>query len=153
MSNNNWEAMRMEYIAGFISDNGSHQYRTLEEIADRYGVAHSTLLNHSSAEHWTAQRAAFQEKIYKQAFTQFENDMQAYLSMSDRLAARAANLMLQHIVNRLENATDDKELDALTVKFGDLIGKLSRTAQNAFGVDLQVAHLLREDSDEYEQTA
>ncbi len=138
MRNPNWPAIRHEYLAGYIAENGAHRHYTLEQLAARHELAHSTLLSHSSEEGWTAQREAFQARIYEQAFAQFESQMAAYLAETDRLTASISTAMLRHIERRFAQAESDKERDALTVKYGDLAGKLARNTHDAYGVDLQI---------------
>ncbi len=154
MRNPNWPAIRHQYCAGYIAENGAHKFWTLEELAQQHGLAHSTLLGRSSEEKWAAQREAMQARIYEQAFLQYESEMAAYLAETDRLAASISTAMLRHIERRFAQAENDKERDALVVKYGDLAGKLARNVHDAYGVDIQVAELqeMRE-SDEHNQAA
>lgn len=97
MKTPNWPAIRHEYLAGYIDENGAHQYYTLEQIAERYGLSHSTLLHRSSDEGWKAKREEFQGRIYREAIEKFEGQLSERLCRADRLAVDVGLAVMQAI--------------------------------------------------------
>ncbi len=133
------------YVYGVCDENGKTEYPTLADLAKQYGIGLSTLSHKAAEEKWQQQRQDAEARITAEAFAKYEGELAAYLAETDRLASKISTAMLRHIDKRFMQAENDKERDALVVKYGDLAGKLARNVHTAYGVDLQVAEMHAEE--------
>ena len=97
MDSPNYSAIKYAYCTGYIDEHGAHHYYTLEQLAEQYGLSHSTLLKRSAKENWAQAREDLQQRMYSAAIIKYENDMQERLARADQLACDYGLRIMQAI--------------------------------------------------------
>ncbi|MCI8589421.1 MAG: hypothetical protein HFE77_01740 [Clostridiales bacterium] len=113
--NIDWEKLKCEYALGTMSTN---------DMAEKYGCSHSTILKHCQSDHWKAARKAYKDKMVKSAIHEAAeaagDKLFSLMQASDKL-----DDMIGHICLLLDNeeltVRDIKDLasaikDAITIK-------------------------------------
>ncbi len=104
-----WLDIKRQYVLGYLDDKGCHQYYTLDELSERYGVSRSAIGDHASTESWVDEREALQLRIYQKAVESFEEEFYLILARGDKNAAKFAAEMLEFRYRQFRAASDEEK--------------------------------------------
>ena len=90
MAKVNWDAVRTEYVTGA---------KSLRALAEKYGIAPSTIYERSSKEGWAARRRAFRSKAVAKAEEKAEDELAEAIA----LIPKAGLIVLRRFLQAFED--------------------------------------------------
>lgn len=120
------EKMRNDYVQGIASDNGFRVVRSIEEIAETYGVSKNTLYKIAQKENWKHEQEAFHEKFIADLDNKRRKEFVQESINFDKKSLQVAKDIMGHIGKIIETHEKSHE----QIKPHNLVA-LSSAANNA----------------------
>jgi hypothetical protein len=110
--------VRDEFVHGYVNEEGTRVFPTLEALAKRHDLAKSTLYNYSSSEGWQEQKNRYQTELQQRIDSERMDKMVSESKRLDDSCIQIAQAMLGTVGRKLQKAIE-----------------LERSNPNLFGMD------------------
>ena len=100
------EAIRNEYVHGYINDNGQRVMPTLDDLIDKYNAASSTIYRASSQDQWKQQKKEFSIQLAQDLDIKKTEELQDYFFNNDEAVMEIAKEIFNQIELKLEDEDD-----------------------------------------------
>jgi len=125
------EQIKREFIEGYLNDDDTREYPSLDLLSKRHNVARNTIYRNARKEDWQADKNKFQTRLEKKVNTNRVNNLAEEAKRLDRNCLQIAQAMLGRVAKRITEATQEEQQNGKEVLSSQELRELSHTTQNA----------------------
>lgn len=93
----NWHPVKIDYVEGYVDDDGVICWPTLDQCAEKHGISPSTLKKRAANQNWSAEKEAYRNKLESARRERKVEEVAAKSAKFDKEVFRAAEAGLRHV--------------------------------------------------------